>query len=780
MNPSHDRPNGGDDYNQNWNHQQYQNPAPRHNANPARPVRVRDPSILTSALPQLAIADAVSAADVQQPVKKNDLLLPDPIAFINQEHNCAPRFMRSSLYTLLTDPNKNAAIPFNLVISPFARAEQGESEPPIVRADETAHVKCKKCKSPLMKFVKKAIFKCLACSTETKVAIKDSKQLGTSEFDLSTSSDAMRHLFRDGVPPKVPAFIFIIDVSYNSVRSGQVGLICREMKNILKSLPVERGVTPKVGFITYSDQVHFYNIDTWSRLRMHIVVDDVTYAPGPFVGHVGQSQLVIDELMSKIPAMFFNGGSTGTILAAAIRAGMELLKVAACAGKLLVFTSPVPAEKFLNRRLKLSGTDQEYQILRPESQLYDIRGRECAEAGCSVDLFVTNNSFTDLATIGQVARMSGGQVNKYTDLVADGWRFIEDVKRSLSSTIAFDAVIDVRVQEGITTGLIFGHGLAFSNNLDKNSARIQLGAVDSNKSITVQLKQQSELGIDSVHIQASILYTSVAGQRRMRVFNLSLNTCTSFADMYPNCDLETVMNFLLKQSVARILNKTPDEIHDGLHKKAGLMFNGWARNSQRMKLVPFYMNCLLNCPILKGGLSLDDRCLDMYAVATMSVAETNVYLFPTLVPLAAVHKMKPPHIVPPRIRCSRRRLGNCIYVLENGIDMFMWVGQNATDEWKRDGDFCVRAEKSGGQLVAEPGQMESFRSQKMRSVIAKMRSSRGRHMRLIVVAEGSELDSGFGNFLVEDGGVAKDLQGQGRRRMSYREFYRILQNPKLS
>ena len=125
MNPSHDRPNGGDDYNQNWNHQQYQNPAPRHNANPARPVRVRDPSILTSALPQLAIADAVSAADVQQPVKKNDLLLPDPIAFINQEHNCAPRFMRSSLYTLLTDPNKNAAIPFNLVISPFARAEQG-------------------------------------------------------------------------------------------------------------------------------------------------------------------------------------------------------------------------------------------------------------------------------------------------------------------------------------------------------------------------------------------------------------------------------------------------------------------------------------------------------------------------------------------------------------------------------------------------------------------------------------------------------------------------------
>lgn len=34
--------------------------------------------------------------------------------------------------------------------------------------------------------------------------------------------------------------------------------------------------------------------------------------------------------------------------------------------------------------------------------------------GCSVDLFVFNNSYVDVATIGQIARLTGGEVYKYT------------------------------------------------------------------------------------------------------------------------------------------------------------------------------------------------------------------------------------------------------------------------------------------------------------------------------------------------------------------------------
>ena len=46
------------------------------------------------------------------------------------------------------------------------------------------------------------------------------------------------HDFQNGVPPKEPAFIFMIDVSYNSVKSGLVQLICDKLKSeILINLP---------------------------------------------------------------------------------------------------------------------------------------------------------------------------------------------------------------------------------------------------------------------------------------------------------------------------------------------------------------------------------------------------------------------------------------------------------------------------------------------------------------------------------------------------------------
>jgi protein transport protein SEC24 len=50
----------------------------------------------------------------------------------------------------------------------------------------------------------------------------------------------------------------------------------------------------------------------------------------------------------------------------------------------------------------------------PQGNVYSSLGQECVGAGCSVDLFVFNNSYIDLATIGQVSRLSGGEIYKYT------------------------------------------------------------------------------------------------------------------------------------------------------------------------------------------------------------------------------------------------------------------------------------------------------------------------------------------------------------------------------
>lgn len=63
---------------------------------------------------------------------------------------------------------------------------------------------------------------------------------------------------------------------------------------------------------------------------------------------------------------------------------------------------------------KLLGTDKEKTVLTPQTQAYNQLGQDCVGVGCSVDLFVFNNSYIDIATIGQVSRLTGGEVFKYT------------------------------------------------------------------------------------------------------------------------------------------------------------------------------------------------------------------------------------------------------------------------------------------------------------------------------------------------------------------------------
>lgn len=61
-----------------------------------------------------------------------------------------------------------------------------------------------------------------------------------------------------------------------------------------------------------------------------------------------------------------------------------------------------------------------------------------------------------------------------------------------------------------------------------------------------------------------MLFTSPGGQRRLRIHNLSLNVCSQMADLYRTCDLDTIMNLLLKQSVCRLLESTPKQVKYGV------------------------------------------------------------------------------------------------------------------------------------------------------------------------------------------------------------------------
>lgn len=43
-----------------------------------------------------------------------------------------------------------------------------------------------------------------------------------------------------------------------------------------------------------------------------------------------------------------------------------------------------------------------------------------------------------------------------------------------------------------------------------------------------------------------MLFTSMSGQRRLRIHNLSLNVCSAMTDLFKNIELDTLINFISK------------------------------------------------------------------------------------------------------------------------------------------------------------------------------------------------------------------------------------------
>ena len=53
-------------------------------------------------------------------------------------------------------------------------------------------------------------------------------------------------------------------------------------------------------------------------------------------------------------------------------------------------------------------------ILTPQNTFYEKLAKDCVANGVGVDLFLFPNAYIDVATIGSVATLTGGQIYRYS------------------------------------------------------------------------------------------------------------------------------------------------------------------------------------------------------------------------------------------------------------------------------------------------------------------------------------------------------------------------------
>ncbi|OON16572.1 Sec23/Sec24 trunk domain protein, partial [Opisthorchis viverrini] len=378
------------------------------------------------------------------------------------EGNCNPRFIRSSLYAIPTtsDLMKTVGIPFTLTISPFASLHADDQ--PIVVSDmgEQGPVRCMRCRAymnPFASFIDGGRrFQCSLCGGVTEVPVNyfahldhtgrrtdtyHRPELCLGSYELTATAEYCKN----NELPLPPAFLFLLDVSQTSIRSGLVQLFCSQfIERILPKLPKDDNAPEsasgiRVGFMTYDHQLHFYSLapetacngttegsihhaDVYVKPQMHIVADvEDVFVPTIEGFLVPPEASSISSLLSLIPVQFSSNSASSApdaMLGPAIQAGLETLRAANRPGKLFVFHSNLPTAeapgKLKNRDdRRLVGTEKEKSMLVPAGDFYTGLGQLCVEAGCSVDLFLFPNAYTDVATLAEIPRLTSGHLYKY-------------------------------------------------------------------------------------------------------------------------------------------------------------------------------------------------------------------------------------------------------------------------------------------------------------------------------------------------------------------------------
>jgi protein transport protein SEC24 len=188
-------------------------------------------------------------------------------------------------------------------------------------------------------------------------------------------------------------------------------------------------------------------------------------------------------------------------------------------------------------------------LLNPTTDFFKKLALDCSEHHVAVDLFDLSATFSDLATVGQIAKVSGGSIFYYGSTGANMAtnpgrvlaRFSADFVHYLCRNIGFEAVMRLRCTKGLSIHTFHGNFFVRSTDL------ISLPNCNPDNGYAMQISIDEDFkDFNSVCFQAAVLYTNAVGERRIRVHTLNLPIVATLSDVINFADQEAIAAMLCK------------------------------------------------------------------------------------------------------------------------------------------------------------------------------------------------------------------------------------------
>lgn len=406
------------------------------------------------------------------------------------------------------------------------------------------------------------------------------------------------------------------------------------------------------------------------------------------------------------------------------------------------------------------------------SSWYKTFAGECTKSQVCADFFLFGPS-SDVATLNVIPRFTGGQTHYYPSFSStnqgDTLRLKQEIISLLSEEIGLEAVMRTRCSQGIVCHAFYG------NCTTRVPDIMALPNVPRDQSYCVELAIEEDIQSSFAHFQTALLYTTCFGERRIRVMNLCLPVTKSISELYASVDQIAIARTLCHQAIDKGANSKLRDGRDHLSKGVtdicasyGTEVLGLTNSSnaqltmgRELALLP-----LLILGILKTG-AFNDAAVpsdlrSQFAIllrtlptdAWLQLVHPNFYSLHNMPQVSGTtvdgrFMMPPPH----NLSSEKLEAHGC-YLIENGQDIYIWIGKQAVPQLCKDllGANSIVEVKSG-QVPMLP-LTKSAISERVNNMIQHLQSERQvtYYPSIYIVKEDGDpiLRSRFLSLLIED------------------------------
>lgn len=706
-----------------------------------------------------------------------------------------PRFARLSMGSVpATEEVLSASqLPLSILLQPLADLKPEEGSTPIIDCTNGSVPRCHRCRAyinPCMQFINGGgKFVCNICGFANETPpeyyspsdvsgkrqdweLRPELQFGTCDFVVGKDYWAKEKA------PKPQHILFAVDVSEQASVRGLPKATADGIWDVLygsgqNSLP--DGV--KIGIMSFDRACHFYNLspEVTEATQMMCVTDvDDMFVPL----HTGLfacpkvSRKVIEMALETISKAFETDSVPEPALGAVCRAAY--LALHETGGKLCLFLGALPSwgpgKLRVRENSSLYNTSEERSLYDASNIHWKNVAEEFVGIGVGVDCFIFPNSYIDVATVGTLAQLTGGDCFYYQNFLLDrdAVKFQNELARCILRPQGGSVQMKIRCSNGLKVVQMIG------NFLRKGPADLEMGSIDADKTITCVFKHDGKLDPKvPVHFQSAVLFTTPDGRRLLRTQNVRTPASSLIVEVMRYCDAGAAIATISKMAVLEVHNSDLKTVKEAITAQCIRILAAYRKNCasgvpagelilpESLKLFP-----LLSLAIQKqfsfrtDSINSDVRVNNQRIIRSCSVRDLLSLIYPRLIP---VHSLSPEEgfldasgrfVMPPAVRNSFSQLENGgAYILENGHSMLLWFKSDVSaillqDLYGEEFDSLERLQPRIAQLPV----LETLLNVQVRNIIAYLNTfSKSRH--LVPQIARQSLDGAemiFAGALVED------------------------------